>query len=91
MKHENDPIAIIGIGCRFPGNASDPQKFWKMLCEGTDAVIEVPKNRWDARRFYDSDKDAPGKMDTRKGGFLTEKWEEFDAEFFHISPREADL
>lgn len=89
-KPDNEPIAIIGMGCRFPGDASDPQKFWKMLCEGTDAITDSPKSRWDLRRFYDADRDAPGKMYSAKGGFLSEKWEDFDAEFFHISPREAD-
>ena len=89
-EQKKDPVAIIGIGCRFPGHASDPRKFWKMLCEGADGVIEVPKDRWDYRRFYDSDMSAPGKMYVKKGGFLTEKWEDFDAEFFHISPREAE-
>lgn len=84
-------IAIIGIGCRFPGNASTPLKFWNMLCRGIDAISEVPHTRWDTRRFYDSDKEAPGKMYVKKGGFLREKWEEFDAEFFHISPREAEF
>lgn len=84
-------VAIIGIGCRFPGNASNPLKFWNMLCQGTDAISEVPHTRWDTRRFYDSDKEAPGKMYVKKGGFLKEKWEEFDAEFFHISPREAEF
>lgn len=85
----SDPIAIIGIGCRFPGNASDPQKFWKLLCEGTDAIGEVPEERWDSRRFFDPDVNAIGKMYVKQGGFLNEKWEDFDAEFFHISPREA--
>lgn len=90
MTKHQDSIAIIGIGCRFPGNASNPRKFWKMLCEGTDAITEVPKNRWDPRRFYDSNIHAAGKMYVKKGGFLSENWEDFDAEFFRISPREAD-
>ncbi len=83
------PIAIVGIGCRFPGKASDPKKFWNLLCEGGDAIVDVPDDRWDMRRFYDADPQFPGKMNARRGGFLKEKWEEFDAEFFHISPREA--
>jgi acyl transferase domain-containing protein/NADPH:quinone reductase-like Zn-dependent oxidoreductase/acyl carrier protein len=92
MAHYHvDPIAIIGIGCRFPGNASDPKKFWTLLCEGIDAIIETPKDRWDYRRFYDPNINAVGKMCVSKGGFLKEKWEDFDAEFFHISPREANF
>src|ERR1700722_10947994 len=88
-QYQADPIAIIGIGCRFPGNASDPKKFWELLCKGVDAIIETPRDRWDYRRFYDPNMNAAGKMCVRKGGFLKEKWENFDAEFFHISPREA--
>lgn len=84
-----DPIAIVGMSCRFPGNASNPQKFWKILCEGKDAIVDIPEKRWDSRRFYHPDVNVPGKMYVKKGGFLTENWEDFDAEFFHISPREA--
>jgi acyl transferase domain-containing protein/NAD(P)-dependent dehydrogenase (short-subunit alcohol dehydrogenase family)/acyl carrier protein len=84
-----EPIAIVGMGCRFPGNASNPQDFWKSLCKGFDAIIDIPKGRWDSRRFYHPHLNAPGKMYVSKGGFLQEKWEDFDAEFFHISPREA--
>jgi len=86
---QKEPIAIVGIGCRFPGNASSPEKFWDLLCKGIDAIVEVPKDRWDSRRFYDPDVQAAGKMYVNQGGFLNEKWEDFDAEFFHISPREA--
>src|SRR5437762_9065692 len=56
-----EPIAIIGLGCRFPGGASHPQAFWELLCRGVDAITEVPAERWDARRFYDPDPDKPGK------------------------------
>lgn len=86
-----EPIAMIGIGCRFPGHAANPKKFWDMLCKGVDAIIDVPKDRWDCRRFYDPHGSAAGKMHVKKGGFLKEKWEDFDAEFFHISPREANF
>ncbi len=86
-----EPIAIIGIGCRFPGDAANPQEFWKMLCEGKDAIIDVPKDRWDSRRYYDSQVNVSGKMYVKQGGFLRQKWEDFDAEFFHISPREANF
>ncbi len=94
MNHNaqcKEPIAIIGMGCRFPGQASDPNKFWDLLCRGVDAIIDVPNDRWDIRRFYDSHINTPGKMIAKRGGFLKEKWDEFDAEFFHISPREAKL
>lgn len=83
-----DPIAIIGMGCRFPGGADSPGKFWQLLKSGVDAVSEVPAQRWDVNAFYDSDPAAPGKMSTRWGGFL-EQVDQFDAQFFGISPREA--
>lgn len=85
--HLREPIAIVGIGCRFPG-ASGPEAFWKLLCEGRDAIKEVPASRWDAERFYDSEPNAPGKTNTRWGGFL-DRVDEFDAQFFGITPREA--
>lgn len=84
------PIAIIGIGCRFPGKASDPDAYWRLLERGKDAICEVPQDRWDLRRFYDPDPDRPGKMHTRKGGFLSDPIDRFDPLFFGISPREAE-
>ena len=85
---KNEPIAIIGIGCRFPG-AQGPGAFWRLLCDGVDAISEVPAVRWDAEKFYDQNMLTPGKMNTRWGGFLP-KVNEFDAAFFGISPREAE-
>jgi acyl transferase domain-containing protein len=84
-----EPIALIGIGCRFPGGADNPAAFWDLLISGKDAIVEVPKDRWDIRRFYDPDPDKPGKMYVRAGGFLQERIDQFDAWFFGISPREA--
>lgn len=83
-----EPIAIIGIGCRFPG-AKDPESFWQLLHEGVDAIAEVPKNRWDVDAYYDSQPGTPGKMSTRWGGFL-EQVDQFDPSFFGISPREVE-
>ena len=82
-----EPIAIIGIGCRFPG-ASGPQAFWQLLRDGVDAIREVPADRFILRDFYDPDPATPGKMTTRWGGFL-EHVDQFDPHFFGISPREA--
>ena len=79
---------MIGIGCRFPGGADDPDSFWRLMIDGRDAISEVPSGRWDIDAFYDPDPDAPGKMSTRWGGFL-DGIEKFDPEFFGISPREA--
>src|ERR1700678_4521947 len=64
-----EPIAIIGLGCRFPG-ADSPQAFWSLLREGRDATGEAPASRWDVDAFYDPDPTAPGKMYTRRGAFL---------------------
>jgi acyl transferase domain-containing protein/SAM-dependent methyltransferase len=83
-----EPIAIIGIGCRFP-NANNPESFWKLLHNGIDAIAQVPKDRWDVDAFYDPDPATPGKMNTRWGGFL-DMVDQFDPGFFGISPREAE-
>ncbi len=85
-----EPIAIVGMACRLPGNVNSPEEFWELLIQNKDAIIEIPPNRWDVQAYYDPDKDAPGKMYTKKGGFLQTPIDEFDAEFFHISPREAE-
>jgi acyl transferase domain-containing protein/acyl-CoA synthetase (AMP-forming)/AMP-acid ligase II/acyl carrier protein len=87
-QKENNAIAIVGIGCRFPG-ADNPEAFWQLLRRGVDAISEVPKERWDANTFYDPNRATPGKMNTRWGGFL-EQVDKFDAQFFGISPREAE-
>ena len=76
------------MGCRFPGDADGPEAFWRLLSQGVDAVREVPPDRWNIDDYYDPDPTAPGKMNTRWGGFL-KRVDEFDAEFFGISPREA--
>ncbi|MCP4420723.1 MAG: polyketide synthase, partial [Chloroflexi bacterium] len=87
-REKNEPIAIIGMDCRFPGGADNPEAFWQLLREGRDAIIEVPKERWDIDAYYDPDPDVPGKIYTRSGGFL-HAVDGFDAHFFGISPREA--
>ena len=79
-----EPIAIIGIGCRFPG-ANDPAAFWQLLRDGVDAIREVPADRFDQHAFYDPDPATPGKMNTRWGGFL-EQVDQFDAQFlWHLA------
>src|SRR5207244_2837656 len=84
----SEPIAIVGLGCRFPGGVVDPEGFWRLLHAGVDAVTEVPAARWDVDAYYDPDPDAPGKMYTRWGGFL-EGIDRFDPRFFGIAPREV--
>ena len=83
----NEPIAVIGMSCRFP-KAPGIEAFWKLVCNGVDAITEIPKERWDVGSLYSPDLAAPGKMNTRWGGFL-EQIDKFDAPFFQISPREA--
>lgn len=82
-----EPIAVVGIGCRFPG-AEGPDEYWELLRSGRDAITETPTDRWDADAIFDPAPDARGKVATRWGGFL-EHIDEFDAGFFGISPREA--
>lgn len=86
----NEPVAIIGMSCRLPGNVNSPEEFWNLLIENKDAIIDIPSDRWNTDEYYDSDKEAPGKMYVKKGGFLQTPVDEFDANFFHISPREAE-
>lgn len=87
-RSKTEPIAIIGMSCRFPGGANDPETFWQILINGVDAITEVPPERWNVDDHYDPNPDTPGKMYTRHGGFL-EQVDSFDSEFFGISPREA--
>lgn len=84
-----EPIAIIGIGCRLPGGADDPDKFWKLLLDGVDAITEVPDSRYNIDNFYNPDSTKPLKTNTRYGGFINYRIDEFDAQFFGMSPREA--
>ena len=83
-----EPIAVIGMGCRFPGGANDPDTFWRLLKDGVDAVSDVPPERWSAQYFFDPDPATPGKTYARRGGFLADI-DRFDAQFFGIAPREA--
>jgi acyl transferase domain-containing protein/acyl carrier protein len=81
-------IAIIGIGCRFPGGVNDTESFWKLLVEGREAVSDVPPDRWNVERFYDAEPGLAGKTIARRGGFV-EGIDKFDPQFFGISLREA--
>src|SRR6185295_3691188 len=83
-----DRIAIIGIGCRFPGGVNDAEAFWKLLVEGREAVCEVPADRWNVERFYDAEEGIIGKSIAKRGGFV-DGIDQFDPQFFGISPREA--
>ena len=83
----DEPIAIIAVACRFPGSP-DPDAYWEVLSGGVDAIREIPDDRFDVEEFYDPDRQTPGKMYTRSGGYL-DSVDKFDPEFFGISPREA--
>ncbi|MFG3510697.1 SDR family NAD(P)-dependent oxidoreductase [Streptomyces sp. NPDC047821] len=84
----DEPIAIVGLGCKLPGGIETPEALWESLCEGLDAVREVPADRWNAQEWLDPDPRAPGRMTTRWGGFLDDV-AGFDADLFRISPAEA--
>jgi acyl transferase domain-containing protein len=83
-----EPIAIVGLGCRFPG-ANHPAEFWQLLRNGGEAITEVPKERWDINHFYDPDPNTPGGMSTRWGGFI-DQIDGFDADFFGMSATEVE-
>ncbi|MGQ5640278.1 SDR family NAD(P)-dependent oxidoreductase [Streptomyces sp. EWL5.16] len=84
-----EPIAVVGVGCRFPGGVTSPEGLWSVVSDGVDAMGDFPLDRgWDVEAFYDPDPEAHGKTYTRTGGFLPDL-PEFDAQFFGISPREA--
>ncbi len=85
----HEPIAVVGMACRFPGQARSLEEFWGVQIRGEDAISEVPETRWPIDRYYSADRSQVGKMATRSGGFLSEPIDEFDARHFNISPREA--
>ncbi len=84
-----DPIAIIGMGCRLPGNADTPERFWQLLLDRTETVRAIPGDRWDGDAWYDPDPSATAKTATKAGSFI-DRIDGFDAGYFGITAREAD-
>jgi phthiocerol/phenolphthiocerol synthesis type-I polyketide synthase A len=89
-KGDTEPIAVVGMGCRLPGGVDNPAQYWRLLQDGVSGIVRVPVDRWDADAYFSEDHTVPGTICSRDGGFLT-SWQpdEFDAEFFGMSPREA--
>ncbi len=88
-RRRTEPIAVVGMGCHLPGAESGPEDFWRLLELGRNAISEVPEDRWDITAYYDPDIDAPGRMASKWGGFVS-RIDEFDAPFFGIAGREAN-
>ena len=86
----NNDIAIIGMGCRFPGQANDPYQFWENLKSGKNCITETPSSRWNSENYFSEVKNKKAKMNTKWGGYI-DGFDEFDPAFFGISPREADF
>lgn len=88
LPDSNEDIAVISTACRLPGGVVTPEDFWQLLQSGGDAIIDVPKDRWDADKLYNADPDVDGTSYCCRGGFLDSIYS-YDASFFGISPREA--
>ena len=88
-SRDREPIAIVAMSCRFPGDVNDPEELWQLLASGGDAITTFPDDRgWPLAELFDDDADASGSSYSREGGFLYDA-ADFDADFFGISPREA--
>ena len=88
-KGLREPIAIIGMGCRFPGGVRTPQDFWSLLKSGRDVLRDIPSDRWDIDEHYNPAVTVPGKIYVRQGYYL-DNIDQFDPQFFGLSPREAE-
>lgn len=89
LDYTEKDIAIVGIGCRFPGSSNSVEEFWELIKNGRDALVDIPEDRWSIKEFYNENKEALGKTQSKKGGFI-DSFDEFDAKFFGINAREAE-
>ena len=85
----NEPIAIIGSGCRFPGGANSPSKLWELLRDPRDVLSEIPPSRFDVNGFYHPDPNFPGHTNVKHSYLLEDDVAQFDAQFFNLTPAEA--
>lgn len=83
-----ESIAIVGMGCRFPGGVNDPASYWQLLQSGYDPITEVPPERWNVEAYFDADPSVSGKTYTRHGGFI-DNVDQFDPDFFGIRDRKS--
>jgi acyl transferase domain-containing protein/acyl carrier protein len=88
QQADQEAIAIVGIGCRFPGGVDSPESYWQLLSEGKDAVVEIPPQRWDSQRYFHPEPNQSGFINTTRAA-LIDQVDQFDPQFFNISPREA--
>ncbi|WP_031080771.1 beta-ketoacyl synthase N-terminal-like domain-containing protein, partial [Streptomyces sp. NRRL S-118] len=88
-ERDSEPLAIVGMSCRYPGDVTSPDELWELVAAGRDATTGLPTDRgWDLERLNGPDPDQPGTVTTSRGGFV-QGVGDFDADFFGISPREA--
>ena len=88
IKKDREPLAIIGIGCRFPGEVTTAEEFWDLIISGSDGLTDIPADRWNTDAKFAPDFKTAGKISVRRGGFIKDI-DKFDASFFGISPLEA--
>jgi acyl transferase domain-containing protein len=86
-----EPIAIIGMGCRFPGGVGNPEELWNLVSEGRSGWSEVPADRWNAEAFYHPEKNSIQAWNSKGGYFLRHDVSKFDSKFFNFSSHEADI